>query len=41
MYKIIGKENFFHANYRVTLLPIYGGAVNPNSVVVEGREVVK
>lgn len=39
--KTLGKEKFFHADYKATLLPVYGDAVNPDSVVVEGGEVVK
>ncbi|MFV0350853.1 MAG: cysteine ABC transporter substrate-binding protein [Oscillospiraceae bacterium] len=32
----LGKENFFHAAYDATLLPVYGDTVAPDSVVVEG-----
>ena len=37
--KALAKENFFHADYEATLLPIYGDSVDPESVVVEGGEV--
>lgn len=37
--KALGKENFFHENYQVTLAPVYGDAVNPDSLVVEGGVV--
>jgi polar amino acid transport system substrate-binding protein len=33
-------DNFFHENYRATLLPVYGDSVDPESVVVE-RGVVR
>ena len=39
--KKLGKENFFHKNYEATLAPVYGNAVNPNDLVVEGGEVKK
>ncbi|MBS5787029.1 MAG: cysteine ABC transporter substrate-binding protein [Clostridioides difficile] len=39
--KTLGKENFFHADYDATLLPVYGDAVDPESVVVEGGEISK
>lgn len=32
----LAKENFFHNAYDATLKPIYGDAINPESVVVEG-----
>lgn len=34
--KSLGKENFFHKNYEKTLKPVYGDAVDPESLVVEG-----
>ena len=34
--KKLGAENFFHKNYEATLAPIYGNAVNPDDLVVEG-----
>lgn len=34
--KTLGKENFFHTNYHETLAPVYGDAVDPDSLVVEG-----
>jgi len=37
--RALGKENFFHENYQVTLAPVYGDAVNPDSLVVEGGVV--
>lgn len=39
--KTLGKENFFHSDYDATLLPVYGDAVDPESVVVEGGEISK
>lgn len=39
--KKLGKENFFHKNYEATLAPIYGNAVNPDDLVVEGGDVKK
>ena len=39
--KKLGKENFFHKNYEATLAPVYGSAVNPDDLVVEGGEVKK
>ena len=35
----LGKENFFHKDYDVTLKPIYGDSVNPESLVVEGGKL--
>jgi polar amino acid transport system substrate-binding protein len=35
----LGKENFFHADYEETLAPVYGDAVDPDSLVVEGGKV--
>ncbi len=32
----LGKENFFHKNFAETLAPVYGDAVNPDNLVVEG-----
>lgn len=37
--KKLGKENFFHKNYELTLAPVYGAAVNPDDLVVEGGEI--
>lgn len=37
--KTLGKENFFHKDYEETLAPVYGDAVDPDSLVVEGGEV--
>lgn len=37
--KKLGKENFFHKNYEITLAPVYGAAVNPDDLVVEGGEI--
>lgn len=34
--KLLGEENFFHADYGATLAPVYGDAANPDSLVVEG-----
>lgn len=39
--KKLGEENFFHKNYEATLAPVYGSAVNPNDLVVEGGEIKK
>lgn len=39
--KTLGKENFFHNDYDATLLPVYGDAVDPESVVIEGGEISK
>lgn len=39
--KKLGKENFFHKNYEATLAPVYGSAVNPDDLVVEGGDVKK
>ncbi|WP_169777282.1 cysteine ABC transporter substrate-binding protein [Campylobacter mucosalis] len=35
----LGKENFFHKAYDATLKPVYGDAVNPESLVVEGGKI--
>ena len=32
----LGKENFFHADYELTLAPVYGEAADPDALVVEG-----
>ncbi len=32
----LGKENFFHADYEATLASVYGDAVDPDNLVVEG-----
>ena len=37
--KTLGKESFFHADYNETLEPVYGNAVDPDSLVVEGGEI--
>lgn len=37
--KALGKEQFFHAAYQETLAPVYGDAVDPDSLVVEGGVV--
>jgi len=37
--KSLGSEQFFHKNYAETLAPVYGKAVNPDELVVEGGEV--
>ena len=39
--KKLGEENFFHKNYEATLAPVYGNAVNPDDLVVEGGEIKK
>ena len=35
----LGKEGFFHADFDKTLKPVYGTAVNPDDLVVEGGKV--
>ncbi len=35
----LGEENFFHTNYENTLAPVYGDAVTPENLVVEGGKV--
>ena len=35
----LGEENFFHADYDATLKDVYGDAVNPDNLVVEGGVV--
>lgn len=37
--KALGAENFFHADYAATLQPVYGDAVNPEALIVEGGVV--
>lgn len=37
--KSLAAEKFFHADYNETLAPVYGDAVNPENLVVEGGEV--
>ncbi len=37
--RLLGEENFFHANYEATLAPVYGEAADPESLVVEGGVV--
>ena len=37
--KSLGGEQFFHKNYAETLAPVYGTAVNPDELVVEGGVV--
>ena len=37
--KKLGKENFFHKAYEVTLHPTYGEAAKADDLVVEGGEV--
>lgn len=39
--KKLGEENFFHKNYEATLAPVYGSAVNPDDLVVEGGVIKK
>lgn len=39
--KKLGEENFFHKNYEATLAPVYGSAVNPDDLVVDGGEIKK
>lgn len=34
--KMLGEEQFFHANYDETLEPAYGDAADPDNIVVEG-----
>ena len=35
----LGKEQFFHKDYKETLEPVYGDAANPDDIVVEGGVV--
>jgi polar amino acid transport system substrate-binding protein len=37
--KSLGDERFFHKNYAATLAPVYGDAVNPDELVIEGGVV--
>ncbi|WP_101698199.1 cysteine ABC transporter substrate-binding protein [Clostridium minihomine] len=37
--KELGKENFFHKDFEATLKPVYGEAVAPENLVVEGGVV--
>jgi polar amino acid transport system substrate-binding protein len=37
--KSLGEEEFFHADYKETLEPVYGTEVDADSLVVEGGEV--
>lgn len=37
----IRQRKLFHKNYEATLAPVYGSAVNPDDLVVEGGEVKK
>ncbi|WP_196599733.1 cysteine ABC transporter substrate-binding protein [Pectinatus frisingensis] len=37
--KKLASENFFHKDYEETLKPVYGSAVNPEDLVVEGGAV--
>lgn len=39
--KKLGEENFFHKNYEATLAPVYGSAVDPDDLVVEGGKIKK
>ncbi len=39
--KTLGKENFFHKDFEETLASVYGDAVDPDSLVVEGGAVEK
>lgn len=39
--KTLGKENFFHKDFEETLAPVYGKAVDPDSLVVESGVVAK
>lgn len=32
----LADEKFFHDNYEATLAPVYGGAANPENIVIEG-----
>lgn len=34
--KELAKEDFFHANYKENLEPVYGNTVDPDNIVVEG-----
>jgi len=37
--KSLAEEKFFHADYDATLAPVYGDAVDPESLVVEGGDL--
>lgn len=37
--KKLGEEKFFHKDYEETLAPVYGNAVDPDSLVVEGGKI--
>lgn len=37
--KNLGDEQFFHKDYEKTLLPVYGNAIDPADLVVEGGEL--
>ena len=39
--KKLGQEQFFHKDYQATLASVYGSAVNPDDLVVEGGVVKK
>lgn len=32
----LGKEDFFHQNFRKTLEPVYGDTIKPDQLVIEG-----
>lgn len=32
----LGKENFFHKDFEQTLAPVYGTAISPDELVIEG-----
>ncbi|MDO5532744.1 cysteine ABC transporter substrate-binding protein [Sutterella sp.] len=35
----LGREQFFHKDYKETLLPVYGNSANPDDLVVEGGKL--
>ena len=35
----LGKENFFHKDFDLTLRPVYGDSVSPDDLVVEGGKI--
>ena len=37
--RALGEERFFHADYEATLAPVYGEAVDPDNLVVEGGKI--
>lgn len=39
--KALGKEQFFHADYKETLAPVYGSAASADNLVVEGGVIEK